>query len=56
MCSDKLTVLAVNSIEPRWTLADITYEGVAPEGLTDLTRSFVVAGVWMARSCVEKNC
>lgn len=51
----QLTVLAVNSTEAWWTLADVTNEGVAPVGLADLTCSSVVAGVWMARSCVEKE-
>lgn len=48
-------MLAVNSTEAWWTLADITNEGVSPVGLTDLTCSSVVAGVWMARACVEKE-
>lgn len=51
----ELTVLAVNSTEAWWTLADVTYEGVPPVGLTDLTCSSVVAWVWMARACVEKE-
>lgn len=46
-----LTVLAVNSTEARWTLADVTDEGVAPVGLADLTGSSVVARVRMARAC-----
>lgn len=52
----QLTVLAVNSTEAWWTLADITDEGVAPVGLTDLAGSSVVTRVWMARTCVEKEC
>lgn len=51
----KLTVLAVDSTEAWWTLADVTYEGVPPVGLTDLTCSSVVAGVWMAGACTEKE-
>lgn len=51
----QLTVLAVNSTEAWWTLADITNEGVAPVGLTDLTCSSVVARVRMARACEEKE-
>lgn len=51
----QLTVLAVNSTEAWWTLADVTNEGVAPVGLTDLTCSSVVARVWVARACAEKE-
>lgn len=51
----ELTVLAVNSTEAWWTLADVTYEGIPPVGLTDLTCSSVVAWVWMARAWVEKK-
>lgn len=51
----QLTVLAVNSTEAWWTLADVTNKGVAPVGLTDLTCSSVVARVWMARACVGRN-
>lgn len=51
----QLTVLAVNSTEAWWTLADVTNEGVAPVGLTDLTCSSVVARVWVARACMEKG-
>lgn len=50
-----LTVLAVHSTEAWWTLAHITDEGVTSVGLADLTSSFVVAWVWMARACVEKK-
>lgn len=49
------TVLAVNSTEAWWTLADVTNEGVSPVSLTDFTCSSVVARVWMARTCVEKG-
>lgn len=48
-------MLAVNSTEAWWTLADVTDEGVTPVGLTDLTCSPVVARVWMARACVENE-
>lgn len=48
----QLTVLAVNSTEAWWALADVTNEGVAPVGLADLTCSSVVARVRMARACV----
>ena len=51
----QLTVLAVNSTEAWWALADVTNEGVAPVGLADLTRSSIVARVWMARACVQKK-
>lgn len=43
-------MLAVNSTEAGWTLADVTNESVAPVGLTDLTCSSVVARVGMARA------
>lgn len=49
----ELTVLAVNSTEAWWTLADVTNESVAPVGLTDLTYSSVMARTWMARACME---
>lgn len=51
----KLTVLAVNSTEARWTLADVTNEGVSPVGLADLTRSSVVARIWMTRAYDAKK-
>lgn len=46
----QLTVLAVDSVEAGWTLADIAYERVASVGFTDFTYSSVVAWVRMARS------
>lgn len=51
----QLTVLAVNSTEAWWTLADVTNKGVAPVGLTYLTCSSVVARVWMARAYMKRK-
>lgn len=51
----ELTVLAVNTAEAWWTLADITDEGVAPVGLADVAYSSVMTRVWMARTCMEEE-
>lgn len=51
----RLTVLAVDPTEAWWTLADVTYEGVPPEWLADLTCTSVVAGVRMAGPCREQE-
>lgn len=51
----ELTVLAVNTAEAWWTLADVTDEGVAPVGLADVAYSSVMTRVWMARTCMEEE-
>lgn len=45
-----LTVLAVDAVKARPTLADITDERVTPVGLADFTRASIVAGVRVAGS------
>lgn len=46
-------VLAVDSIEAWWALADISNKCVPPVCFTDFTGASIVTGIWMARSLDE---